>query len=90
MAMLEGQASGLPVVAGRTGGVHSVVKDGQSGWLTPLGDAGAFAAAVQHLIENSGARQAFGGSAAARVATTQSLDAAAMRLEMVLTRIGIR
>lgn len=90
MAMLEAQASGLPVVAGRTGGVHSVVTDGQSGWLTPLGDAGAFAAAVQHLIEDSAARQAFGDSAAARVAATQSLDAAAMRLEMVLTRIGIR
>lgn len=90
MAMLEAQASGLPVVAGRTGGVHSVVKDGQSGWLTPLGDAGAFAAAVQHLIEDGAARQAFGRSAAARVAATQSLDAAAMRLETVLTRIGIR
>lgn len=90
MAMLEAQASGLPVVAGRTGGVHSVVSDGQSGWLTPLGDAGAFATAIQHLGEDSGARLAFGHSAAGRVAAAQSLDAAAARLEMVLTRIGIR
>ena len=90
MAMLEAQASGLPVVAGRTGGVHSVVADGQSGLLTPLGDARAFAAAVQHLMEDDATRQAFGRSAAARVAATQSLDAAAMRLETVLTRINIR
>ena len=90
MAMLEAQASGLPVVAGRAGGVHSVVADGQSGWLTPLGDAGAFAAAVQRLATNQAERQAFSENAAARVASTQSLDAAAARLETVLTRIGIR
>lgn len=89
MAMLEAQASGLPVVAGRTGGVHSVVANGQSGWLTPLGDARAFAAAVQRLATNQAERQAFSENAAARVASTQSLDAAAARLETVLTRIGI-
>ena len=46
MAFLEAQAAGLPVVAGRTGGVPAVVADGVTGLLTPIGDAAAFAAAV--------------------------------------------
>ena len=33
MAMLEAQAAGLPVIAGRGKGVASVVRDGDSGWL---------------------------------------------------------
>ena len=45
MAFLEAQAAGLPVVAGRTGGVPAVVADGVTGVLTPIGDAAAFAAA---------------------------------------------
>ena len=39
MAFLEAQAAGLPVVAGRTGGVPAVVADGVTGVLTPIGDA---------------------------------------------------
>lgn len=90
MALLEAQASGLPVVAGMTGGVHAVVADGQSGWLTSLGDKPAFAAAVQRLLTDENERRAFGAHAAARVAAEQSMDAAAARLEIVLTKIGIR
>ena len=50
MAFLEAQAAGLPVVAGRTGGVPAVVADGVAGILTPVGDAAAFAAAVGHVV----------------------------------------
>jgi glycosyltransferase involved in cell wall biosynthesis len=43
ISMLEAQAAGLPVIAGRTRGVPAVVADGQTGLLAPLGDAAAFA-----------------------------------------------
>jgi glycosyltransferase involved in cell wall biosynthesis len=37
MAILEAQASGLPVVAGRSGGIPDIVKDGETGVLAPEG-----------------------------------------------------
>ena len=43
MALLEAQAAGLPVVAGASGGVPSIVEAGITGLLTPPGDAKAFA-----------------------------------------------
>lgn len=52
MALLEAQAAGLPVIAGRTGGVPAVVADGLSGLLIQVGDAAAFAAAVGRLLDD--------------------------------------
>jgi glycosyltransferase involved in cell wall biosynthesis len=90
MAMLEAQASGLPVVAGNVGGVGAVVADSVGGLLVPQGDDHAFAAAMAALIGGDQRRSVFGAAAAARVRETQSLDAAADRLETVLQRIGVR
>lgn len=89
MAMLEAQASGLPVVAGDVGGVSAVVADGQSGHLTAAGDDGAFAAAVDRLLDDDERRRAMGDAGALRVAKNQSLAAAGRRLEGILEGIGI-
>src|SRR6185312_5400677 len=50
MTLLEAQAAGLPVIAGRTGGVPNVVRENDTGLLTQIGDAAQFAAAVEHLL----------------------------------------
>jgi glycosyltransferase involved in cell wall biosynthesis len=68
MAFLEAQAAGLPVVAGRTGGVPAVVADGIAGILTPVGDAAGFAAAVARLLDNPDERTRLSEGAAGRVA----------------------
>ncbi|KAA0685185.1 glycosyltransferase family 4 protein [Azospirillum brasilense] len=70
MALLEAQAAGLPVVAGRTGGVPDVVRDGVTGLLPPVGDAEAFAAAVRALLDDPGKRHRF-GEAARRIAAAE-------------------
>jgi glycosyltransferase involved in cell wall biosynthesis len=50
MVLLEAMACGLPVVATRCGGPETVVDDGKSGFLTPVRDAEAMAAAVRQLL----------------------------------------
>ncbi|MBI3197043.1 MAG: glycosyltransferase family 4 protein [Rhodospirillales bacterium] len=84
MAFLEAQASGLPVVAGRTGGVPAVVADGITGLLTPIGDAAAFAAAVARLLDRPTERARLGAAAAARVASHHDERAAARALAAAL------
>jgi glycosyltransferase involved in cell wall biosynthesis len=80
MAFLEAQAAGLPVVAGRTGGVPAVVADGIAGILTPVGDAAAFAAATGRLLDRPDERARLSEGAADRVAAHHDERAAAHAL----------
>jgi glycosyltransferase involved in cell wall biosynthesis len=80
MAFLEAQAAGLPVVAGRTGGVPAVVTDGITGMLTPVGDPVAFADAVSHLLERPDERARLAAGAARRIVAHHDERAAAHAL----------
>jgi glycosyltransferase involved in cell wall biosynthesis len=80
MALLEAQASGLPVVAGAGGGVGAIVAHEISGLLVAPGDAAAFAAAVRRLLADPDQRRAFGEQARRRVVAEHDLPAAAARL----------
>ncbi|WP_428669737.1 glycosyltransferase family 4 protein [Reyranella sp.] len=80
MAFLEAQAAGLPVVAGRTGGVPAVVTDGVTGMLTPIGDPVAFADAVRRLLERPDEWERLAAGAANRIATHHDERAAARAL----------
>src|SRR5476649_2715202 len=84
MAFLEAQAAGLPVVAGRTGGVPAVVADGVCGLLTPIGDAPAFAAAVGRLLDRPADRARLAVAAANRMANHHDERAAAHALAAAL------
>jgi glycosyltransferase involved in cell wall biosynthesis len=84
MAFLEAQAAGLPVVAGRTGGVPAVVADGITGVLTPIGDAAAFAGATAALLDDPRARAQLGKAARARVNARHDERAAAQALAAAL------
>jgi glycosyltransferase involved in cell wall biosynthesis len=87
MALLEAQAAGLPVVAGRTGGVPDVVRDGITGLLTPVGDASAFATAVAALLTDPARRHTLGSAAARIAATEHDIAAAARTLDAVVRRV---
>ena len=84
MAMLEAQACGLPVVAGRSRGVADVVRDGETGRLVAVGDAGAFAGAVRELLCAPTTRRRMARRASQTVRSKHGIDAAASSLRAVL------
>jgi glycosyltransferase involved in cell wall biosynthesis len=51
-AILEAMAAGRPVIATNTSGIPDLVKDGVNGYLVPVGDADAFAHALEKLLSN--------------------------------------
>lgn len=81
MAILEAHAAGLAVAAGDSGGVSDIVRHGETGLLTPPGDAEALAASVALLLQDAGLRRAMGARARTRVRTMHSLAAAAATLD---------
>ena len=85
LAMLEAQASGLPVVAGHEGGVADVVRDMETGLLTPPRDPDAFAAAVVDLLDHPDKRRSMGRAAKMFVERERSLDRASKRLDQALS-----
>lgn len=87
MALLEAQASGLPVVAGKSGGVGEIIADGVTGLLVPPGDASAFAAAVRGLILDRGRCLALGQAAQQRVRAEHDIPAAARQLQTVINTL---
>lgn len=52
LAALEAMACGVPAVASRVGGLPEVVTDGEDGFLVPVGDTDAVAAAALRLLED--------------------------------------
>ena len=87
MALLEAQASGLPVVAGASGGVGDIVADGVTGLLAPPGDDAAFAAALRSLIAGPAQRAAMGEAARDKVRREHDLPAAAQRLSDIIAAL---
>lgn len=81
MALLEAQSAGLPVLAGKAGGVPDIVRDGVTGVLVPEGDAAAFAAALETLLADPGTWRAMGEAARRTVLAEHTLDIAAARLD---------
>ena len=88
LAILEAQASGLPVVAGREGGVAEVVRDTETGRLTSPRDPEAFALAIADLLDHPAKRRLMGKAATLFVARHRSMDAASKRLDRALADAG--
>jgi glycosyltransferase involved in cell wall biosynthesis len=88
VAVLEAQAAGLPVVAGHSGGLGTIVADGSTGLLAPPGDVATFAAAVRRLLLHPPTRTAMGIAARAKILREHDLPSAAGRLDEVIN--GLR
>lgn len=90
MSMLEAQAAGCPVVAGRYGGVPDIVIDGVTGQVVAPEDDSAFANAVRILLADPKRRMSMGHEAARHIATRHDLISASVRLGQILTRAAGR
>lgn len=60
ISFLEASASGLPVVAGDSGGVRSAVRDGETGVVVPPTDVQAIADATAMILGDPAKQKAFG------------------------------
>jgi len=73
MVAIEAMACGTPVVASRAGGLQFTVRDGQTGYLVPPGDAVLLAGAIANVLADRALRDRL-GQAAARLAKSYSWD----------------
>ena len=73
-AVLEAMACGLPVVTTDCGGMREAVTDGVEGFVVPVRDAEAMAAALLRLAVDVGLRQRIGAAARARIVREFSLN----------------
>jgi glycosyltransferase involved in cell wall biosynthesis len=87
MALLEAQASGLPVIAGASGGVDAIVTPGTTGLLAPPGDIDTYAAAVRTLILDPETRAMMGAAAQRNACCEHDLREAADRLGAIIERL---
>lgn len=69
IAMQEGMAAGLPVVATRAGGIPEGVVEGETGFLVPVGDDEAMAAAVRRFRDDPALAARCGAAGRALVAS---------------------
>lgn len=74
--IVEAMACGLPVVSTRCGGPETIIVEGETGLLTPVGDATALAQAMAQLLENPKLRRQMGRLGREIVETRFSLEAA--------------
>lgn len=88
MALLEAQAAGLAAVMGRAGAIATIVEDGMTGLLAPVGDAPAFAVALARLLDDPARARAMGHAGAAKIAREHGLAGAAQALDAILARVG--
>ncbi len=90
MVLSEAAAASLPVVTTRVAAIPELVRDGETGWLTPPGDLAALTEALRRLIMQPDERLRFGERAFVHVA--RSYDArrnAGRLLELIKGEIDL-
>ena len=76
IVILEAMASGLPVVSTDCGGPSTAVRQGETGFLTPVGDARSMASAMEQLLTDADLCERMGAAARRAAEERFSLRAA--------------
>jgi colanic acid/amylovoran biosynthesis glycosyltransferase len=78
-ALMEGQATGLPVVSTRHGGIPELIADGETGLLVGEGDVAALTDALRKLLTSKETRLRMGAAGRERTVREFSLERQARR-----------
>jgi glycosyltransferase involved in cell wall biosynthesis len=90
LAFLEAMATGLPVVATRSGGPEEVIEPGQSGILVPIEDPAALAAGLQRTLEDTALRARLGAAARQTVVSSFSLESVLAQYAALYDKLLVR
>jgi glycosyltransferase involved in cell wall biosynthesis len=83
LLIIEGVASGKPIVATGGGGVPEIIQNGQTGILVPMGDVQAMADAICQLLVDPSLARAMGNRGQQRVYEHFSMERTARKIEAV-------
>ncbi len=84
ISLAEASACGLPVIAGRSGGIPAAVQDGETGLLVDAGQVDAVAEAIGRLLDDAALRARLGAAGRRAVERRYNWD----RVTADLVRIG--
>ena len=85
---LEAAAAGVPQIAGRSGGAHEAVADGETGMVLDPATPGAAAEAIGALLDDGERRTEMGAAARQRAATAFSYDLLADQLRRAIEEMS--
>ncbi len=88
IALLEAAASGLPVVAGASGGIADAVANGETGILVTPGDPEPAADAVRHLLADQTLARRLGDAGRARVESRFTWSRVVADLNAIAAELG--
>jgi len=80
IVFVEAAACGVPQVAGRSGGSHEAVVDGETGFVVPPRDVGAVRGALDRLLSDDALRHRLGDASRRRAVADLSYAALVERL----------
>lgn len=88
LALMEGMAAGVPVVATSVGGIPEMIQHLNTGLLVGPGDAGQLAIAVDGLLDDPAWAAAIGARARQRASSLWPQRESALRMGALLRRIA--
>lgn len=88
LVMLQAQACTRPVICSDLPGLTTVNRHGQTGLVTPVGDADALAQAINRLLSDDALRAQMGAAGRQQVETTYRAETMVERIEAIYDRIA--